>query len=56
MSILVKLGPDNSIFVSTFHATKKTLGTTWNMSFFYDFSIVLTKEQGKLVKMGALKK
>jgi hypothetical protein len=29
LSIVFKMGPKYSFFVSTFHATKPTLGTTW---------------------------
>ena len=48
----MKLGPDYSVFVSTFYATKLTT-RTWKMPSLADFmDSSLTQEQDKLVMMG----
>ena len=44
LSILSKLCPEYSIFVSTFYATKFTLGDTWTMPSFDCFSSQLIRE------------
>ena len=54
LAILSKLGPDYSVFVSTFYATKLT-AQTWNMPSLVDFMESLTQEQDKLVMMGTIK-
>ena len=48
-----KLGPDYSIFVSTFYATKLTT-QTWKMPSLADFMESLTQEQD-MVMMGTIK-
>lgn len=55
LSILSKLGPNYSVFVSTFYATKCTLGTTFKMLSLDEFAVELTREQDKLVQMGTIK-
>ena len=54
MAILLKLGPEYSVFVSTFYATKLT-AQTWKMPSLADFMEFLTQEQDKLVMMGTIK-
>ena len=54
LSILSKLGPDYSVFVSTFYATK-LIAQTWKMPSLADFMESLTQEQDKLVMMGTIK-
>ena len=54
LAILSKLGPDYSVFVSTFHATKLT-ARAWKMPKLEDFMESLTQEQDKLVMMGTIK-
>ena len=54
MAILLKLGPDYSVFFSTFHATKLT-ARSWNMPKLAEFMESLTQEQDKLVMMGTIK-
>ena len=54
MDILSNLGPNYSVFVSTFHATKLT-AQTWKMPKLAEFMESLTQEQDKLVMMGTIK-
>ena len=54
LTILSKLGPDYSVFVSTFYATKLT-ARAWKMPSLIDFMESLTQEQDKLVMMGTIK-
>ena len=54
MAILLKLGPNYSVFVSTFYATK-LIARTWKMPSLVDFMESLTQEQDKLVMMGTIK-
>ena len=54
LAILSKLGPDYSVFVSTFYDTKLT-ARTWKMPSLADFMKSLTQEQDKLVMMGTIK-
>ena len=54
MAILLKLGPDYSMFVSTFHATKLT-SRAYKMPKLAEFMESLTQEQDKLVIMGTIK-
>ena len=53
-SILLKLGPDYSVFFFTFHATKLT-SRAWKMPKLAEFMESLTHEQDKLVMMGTIK-
>ena len=54
MDILSNLGPNYSLFVSTFHATKLT-ARAWKMPKLAEFMESLTQEQDKLVMMGTIK-
>ena len=54
LAILSKLGPNYSVFVSTFYATK-LIARTWKMPSLADFMESLTQEQDKLVMMGTIK-
>ena len=54
MDILLKLGPEYSVFVLTLHATKLT-ARAWKMPKLADFMESLTQEQDKLVMMGTIK-
>ena len=54
MAILSKLGPNYSMFVSTFYA-KKLTARTWKMPSLAYFMESLTQEQDKLVMMGTIK-
>ena len=53
MSILSKLGPEFSFFVSRFHSGKITL-RNWKMPSRENFMESLTQEQEKLVQMGSI--
>ena len=53
LSILSKLGPDYSVFVSTFHDTRLDV-PKWKMPSLNTFLDSLTKEQDKLIHMGVL--
>ena len=54
MDILLKLGLDYSVFVSTFHATKLTAQSR-KMPKLVEFMESLTQEQDKLVMVGTIK-
>ena len=54
LAILSKLGPNYSVFVSTFYATK-LIAQTWKMPSLADFMESLTQEQDNLVMMGTIK-
>jgi hypothetical protein len=54
LSILSKLGPEYSVFVSSFQASKLTQ-EKWKMPPLNDFIVELTQEKAKLVQMGAIK-
>ena len=47
------MGPKYSVFVSTFHATRLVI-SNWKMPSLSTFFDSLTKEQDKLIQMGAL--
>jgi hypothetical protein len=55
LTILSKLGPELSIFVSTFHTVRFSFGATWKMPSLEDFIESLTQEQTKLISMGQIK-
>jgi hypothetical protein len=55
LTILSKLGPKFSMFVSTFHSIIFTSGATWKMPSLEDFIESLTQEQTKLINMGKIK-
>ena len=54
LSILSKLGPEYSVFVSTFHSGNLIV-QNWRMPTLADFMDYLTQEQDKLVQMGTIK-
>jgi hypothetical protein len=55
LTILFKLGPEFSVFVSTFHSVKFVSRVTWKMPSLEDFIESLTQEQTKLINMGKIK-
>jgi hypothetical protein len=54
LTILSNLGPELSVFVSTFHSIRFSSGATWNMPSLEDFIESLTQEQTKIINMGTL--
>jgi hypothetical protein len=55
LTILSKIGPEFSVFISTFHTVRFTSGATWKMPSLEDFIESLTQEQTKLINMGTIK-
>jgi hypothetical protein len=55
LTILSKLGPKFSVFVSTFHAAIFSFGATWKMPSLEEFIKSPTQEQTKLINMGTIK-
>jgi hypothetical protein len=55
LTILSKLGPEFSVFISTFHSVRFTSGATWKMPSLEDFIESLTQEKTKLINMGKIK-
>jgi hypothetical protein len=55
LTILSNLGPEFSLFISTFHTVIFAFGATWKMPSLEDFIESLTQEQTKLINMGAIK-
>ena len=55
LTILSKLGPEFSVFISTFHTIRFASRATWKMPSLEDFIESLTQEQTKLINMGAIK-
>jgi hypothetical protein len=55
LTILSKLGPEYSVFVSTFNSFRFTSGTTWKIPSLEEFIESLTQEQTKLINMGKIK-
>jgi hypothetical protein len=55
LTILSKLGPEFSVFVSAFHTIRFSSGATWKMPSLEDFIESLTQEQTKLINMGVIK-
>jgi hypothetical protein len=55
LTILSKIGPELSIFVSTFHFVKFAFGATWNIPSLEEFIESLTQEKTKLINMGKIK-
>jgi hypothetical protein len=55
LTILSKLGPEFSVFVSTFHSVIFTSGATWKIPSLEDFIESLIQEQTKLINMGKIK-
>jgi hypothetical protein len=55
ITILSKIGPEFSVFVSTFHTIRFSSGATWKMPSLQDFIKSLTQEKTKLINMGTIK-
>jgi 3-dehydroquinate synthase class II len=55
LTILSKLGPKHSVFVSTFCSVRFTSGSTWKIPSLEDVIESLTQEQSKLINMGKIK-
>ena len=55
LSILSKLGPEYSIFLSIFYATMDALGSAYKTPSLDEFAANLTREQENLAHMGQLK-
>jgi hypothetical protein len=55
LTILSNIGPEYSVFISTFHTIIFSFGSTWKMASLEDFIESLTQEQTKLINMGAMK-
>jgi hypothetical protein len=55
LTILSKIGPKLSLFVSIFHTIRFTSGATWKMPSLEDFIESLTQDQTKLINMGVIK-
>jgi hypothetical protein len=55
LTILSKIGPEFSVFVSTFHTVIFASGATWKMPSLEDFIESLTQEKTKLINMGTIK-
>jgi hypothetical protein len=55
LTILSKLGPEFSMFVSTLHSVRFASGATWKMPSLEDFIESMTQEQTKLINMGKIK-
>jgi hypothetical protein len=54
-SILTKLGPEYFVYPSSFHTIRLTMGSTWKMSFLYEFMDSLIHEKTKLIQIWELK-
>jgi hypothetical protein len=54
-TILSKLGPEYSVFVSTFHSVRLNSGATWKIPSLEVFIESLTQEYNKLINMGKIK-
>jgi hypothetical protein len=55
LTILSKLGPKFSVFISTFHIVRFASGPTWKMPSLQDFIESLIQEQTKLINMDTIK-
>jgi hypothetical protein len=55
LTILSKLVPKYSMFVSTFHSVRFSYGYAWKMPSLEEFTEFLTQEQSKLIEMGKIK-
>ena len=53
ISIISKLGPEYSVFVSTFHATRIVI-SDWKIPYLSTLFDSLTKKQDNLINMGSL--
>jgi hypothetical protein len=55
LTIFSKIGPELSVFVSTFHSIIFASRTTKNMPSLEDFIESMTQEKTKIIKMGKIK-
>jgi hypothetical protein len=55
LTILSNLGPELSVFVSTFHFVRFSSGADWKMPSLEEFIESLTQEQTKLINIGTIK-
>jgi hypothetical protein len=55
LTILSLLGPEYSVFVSTFHSVRLASGATWRLPSLEAFIESLTREQNMLISMGKIK-
>ena len=55
LTILSKIGPEFSVFVSTFHSFRFASRATWKMPSLEDFIESLTQKQTKLINIDAIK-
>jgi gag-polypeptide of LTR copia-type len=55
LTILAKLGPEYTVYVSNFHSGRCLFGTNWKMPTLAQFIESLTQEQTKLIHMGLMK-
>ena len=55
LTVLSKLGLDYSVFVSTFHTQRFTIGASWTMPSLETFIESVIQEQDKIIKMGVVK-
>jgi hypothetical protein len=55
LTILSKLGPEFSVFVSTFHTVRFASGANWKMPSLEDFIKSLTQGKTELINMGTIK-
>ena len=55
LTMLSKLGPEFSVFVSSFHTIRFASGATWKMPSLEDFIESPTQEKTKLINMGKIK-
>jgi len=55
LSIMSKLGPEYSVFVSTFHSVRLATGKSYTMPSLKEFMESLIFEQDKLIGMGKIK-
>jgi hypothetical protein len=55
LDIMEKLGVKFSVFVSTFHSTRFTIGEAWTMPSFSKFIVDFTQERDKLIHMDIIK-
>ena len=55
LSILSKIGPEYSVFVSTFHSVRLTSEKNWTMPTLDAFTESLSQEQDKIISMGKIK-
>jgi len=55
LNVLSKLGPEYSIFVSSFHTHRVSMGAAYVEPTFDAFSNLLIQEEAKLIQMGIIK-